>query len=125
MAKSRYLISPLNQEFKTSGRNGPAYEDPKGLMAAEKFARSILEQATDAIIVCDVDNRISEASGAAERLLNSSLDGKLLADAVPLDVAELAQAQPVDATKSSDSVLNLVLQQRAPYGRPRRLDWAR
>jgi PAS domain-containing protein len=91
----------------------------KDLLAAEKFARSILEQATDTIIVCDVDGRISEASGAAERLLNSSLDGKLLADAVPLDVAELAQAQPVDAAKSSDSVLSLVLQQRALCGRPR------
>ena len=93
-----------------------AQKHSEEIAAAEKFARSILEQATDAIIVCDVDGRISKASGAAERLLNGSLGGKLLADAVPLDVADLAQAQPVDAAKSSDSVLNLVLQRRALYG---------
>src|SRR5258708_2842708 len=38
------------------------------------------------------------------------------ADAVPLDVAEVAQAHPPDAPKSSDNVLDLVLQRRALCG---------
>jgi PAS domain S-box-containing protein len=37
------------------------------IAAAERFARSILEQATDAVFVCDADGRITNASWAAER----------------------------------------------------------
>jgi hypothetical protein len=39
MAKSRYLISPSDQEFKTSARSGPAYEDPKRLIGLLCYRR--------------------------------------------------------------------------------------
>ena len=50
--------------------------------AAETFARAIVEQATDAVVVCQAGGRITKASFAAERLLGESLKGKLLADAL-------------------------------------------
>jgi PAS domain S-box-containing protein len=87
-----------------------AQKHSEEIAAAEKFARSILEQATDAIIVCDVHGRISKASWAAERLLNNSLEGQLLANAVPLAVAEPAEAQRPDGNMCSDRILKRVLQ---------------
>ncbi len=38
------------------------------VMAAERFAASLLDQAADAIVVCDVDGRVIRASQAAHRL---------------------------------------------------------
>jgi PAS domain S-box-containing protein len=67
------------------------------ITAAEQFARSILEQATDAVIVCDQDGKITKASWAAERLLSGSLVGRLLHDAVPL-------ATLLDAPESSPPI---------------------
>lgn len=67
--------------------------------AAERFARSILEQATDAVFVCDAAGRISQASWAAERLLERPLVGQRWADAVPVHVAGAAKlpGQPASA----------------------------
>jgi PAS domain S-box-containing protein len=97
--------------------------------AAEKFARAIVEQATDAVVVCDASGRITKASFAAERLLDAPLQGKRLADALPMDV--LAIDLPLDPTPpspdhpltrlagarlSSDQVLDLALRNHALRG---------
>jgi len=84
--------------------------------AAEKFARAVLEQATDAVVVCDVDGRIRKASWSAERLLGMSLEGKLLADAVPMEVVPPAQALPSGVRMSSNQVLDLVVQRHSLHG---------
>ena len=86
------------------------------IAAAEKFARSILEQATDVIIVCDIEGRISKANWAAERLFSGSLDGKLLAEVLPLEITELTQVRPPDTPKFADSILNLVLARQTLCG---------
>lgn len=86
------------------------------LAASERFARSILEQATDAVIVCDADGRITKASLAAERLLDKALEGKLLADAVPMEVALPAEAHLSGVRMSSSEVLEFVLQQQSLHG---------
>lgn len=59
--------------------------------AAETFARSIVEQATAAVIVCNADGRITKASFAAERLMDARLDGKMIGDALPMEVVPPAQ----------------------------------
>lgn len=53
--------------------------------SAERFARSILEQATDAIVVLALDGRITHASGVAEQLAGSSPVGQPFSEAFPLD----------------------------------------
>jgi PAS domain S-box-containing protein len=89
--------------------------------AAEKFARAIVEQATDAVVVCDAGGRISKASFAAERLLGESLNGKLLADAIPMEVApsgetRLSAAYLSSVRMSSGQVLELALRNHSLHG---------
>jgi PAS domain S-box-containing protein len=90
-----------------------AQKHSEDLAASERFARSILEQATDAVIVCDADGRITKASLAAERLLDRALEGKLLVEAVPMEVALPAEAHLPGVRMSSSEVLELVLQQQS------------
>jgi two-component sensor histidine kinase len=81
----------------------------KEIAPAEKFARSVLEQATGVVVVCDADGRIVTASRAAERLLNTSLQGKWLVDALPME--EVSPATDLSSPRmSSSEVLKLVLQ---------------
>jgi PAS domain S-box-containing protein len=54
--------------------------------AAEQFARSILEQATDAVLVCNRSGRITHASWAAERLIGQPVIGQLASQALRLHV---------------------------------------
>jgi PAS domain S-box-containing protein len=53
--------------------------------SAERFARSILEQATDAVVVLALDGRITHASWVAEQLAGSSPVDQLFSEAFPLD----------------------------------------
>lgn len=61
-----------------------AQKHSEEIAAAEQFARSILEQATDAIVVCNRAGRVTHASWAAERLLGRPAIGQLASHAVPL-----------------------------------------
>jgi PAS domain S-box-containing protein len=93
-----------------------AQKHSEELAAAERFARSILEQATDAVVVCNADGRITKASFAAERLLDRPLEGKLLADAIPMEVELPAEAHLSGIPMSSSEVLELVLQRQSLRG---------
>jgi PAS domain S-box-containing protein len=86
------------------------------LAASERFALSILEQATDAVIVCDAEGRITKASLAAARLLDKALEGKLLAEAIPMEVALPAEAHLSGVRMSSSELLELVLQRQSLQG---------
>jgi len=57
---------------------------------AERFARSILEQATEAILVLSSDGRITHASGMAEEIATASPVGRRFSDVFPLDVQTAA-----------------------------------
>jgi two-component sensor histidine kinase/PAS domain-containing protein len=59
---------------------------------AERFARSILEQATAAILVLASDGRITHASGMAEEIATAPPVGRMFSDVFPLDVQTTAQA---------------------------------
>ena len=55
------------------------------LAAAERFARSVLEQATDAVIVCDVAGHVVQMSRAARKLARKmTADRVAFAEAFPL-----------------------------------------
>jgi PAS domain S-box-containing protein len=62
-----------------------AQKHSEEIAAAERFARSILEQAADAVLVFDLLGRVTQASWAAERLLDRGLVGKNLIDVLPLE----------------------------------------
>jgi two-component sensor histidine kinase len=80
-----------------------AQKHSEEIAAAEQFARSILEQATDAVLVCNRAGRITHASFAADRLFGQPLSGQIAWHALPLvlGTAELgegdAQATSVQA----------------------------
>ncbi|HWK94639.1 MAG TPA: HWE histidine kinase domain-containing protein [Pseudolabrys sp.] len=59
---------------------------------AERFARSILEQATDAIAVLGRDGAILHASAMAEELAGRSVIGEMFMDAFPLQTGREAHA---------------------------------
>lgn len=54
------------------------------LLAAERFLRSILEQATEPVVVCDAGGVVTHASRAALALSRQGLIGQPFAQAVPL-----------------------------------------
>jgi len=56
------------------------------IATAERFARSILEQATEAIIVLSSDGQITRASWMAEEIAIAPPVGRMFTDAFPLDV---------------------------------------
>jgi len=73
------------------------------IAAAEQFARSILEQATDAVLVCRESGSITNASWAAERLFGHRVVGQLAQYALPLQFAE------PDASRSNEAVWKDIL----------------
>jgi two-component sensor histidine kinase len=120
-AISRGLIDALVVE----GPEGPqlsivtdltAQKHSEEVEAAEKFARSIVEQATDAVVVCDANGCITTASFAAQRLLNEPVEGRLLKDAFPMEVMPPAQSPLPGVRMSSAAVLDLVFRSRSIHG---------
>ena len=59
---------------------------------AERFARSILEQAAAAILVLSSDGRITHASGMAEKIATAPPVGRMFSDVFPLNVQSTAHA---------------------------------
>jgi PAS domain S-box-containing protein len=82
--------------------------------SAERFARSILEQATDAIVVLALDGRITHASQVAEQLAGVSPVGQLFSDVFPLD-AQSAKEQGT-LTRFSRESLDRALATRPFHG---------
>jgi PAS domain S-box-containing protein len=122
---SPFLSAPVSGAMETAGEEGAVLfivtdlttrKHSEEVEEAETFARSIVEQATDAVVVCDAEGRISKASFAAQRLLDEPLEGRLLRDALPMEVSLPAQ-QPLPAVRiSSAGVLDLVFQDHPLHG---------
>jgi two-component sensor histidine kinase/PAS domain-containing protein len=81
---------------------------------AERFARSILEQATEAIIVLGPDGRITHASWVAEQIAAQPPVGCTFSDAFPLDPQNSKHAGML-ARFSRDS-LDVLLATKAVHG---------
>lgn len=91
-----------------------AHRRAEEIAAAERFARSILEQATDAIVVLDGEGTITHASLAAEHLAASAPRGQAFSAAFPL---ETAADSPEDLLERfSGSRLDALLATRPVHG---------
>ncbi len=76
------------------------------IAAAERFARSILEQATEAIVVLDRAGSITHASDAAELLLGGSPIGQRFTAAFKLEASDRTHAGLLERSSSNlDSML--------------------
>lgn len=75
-----------------------AQKHSEEIAAAEQFARSILEQATDAVLVCNKSGRITHASWAAKHLFGVSIIGQRAQLALPLHIADPDLGQGPEAS---------------------------
>jgi PAS domain S-box-containing protein len=80
-----------------------AQKQSEEIAAAEQFARSIVEQATDVVLVCRSSGAITNASWAAERLFGHQMVGQLAQHALPLQLAG------PDASPSNEAVWKEIL----------------
>ena len=93
-----------------------AQKHSEEIAAAERFARSILEQATDFVLVCDRAGRITKASWAAERLVNRALVGQPVMEVVPFELAGAEQAVAAEPGSSGDALLAAVQAGKSFHG---------
>jgi PAS domain S-box-containing protein len=77
-----------------------AQKHSEEIAAAEQFARSILEQATDAVLVCNRTGRITQASFAADRLFGQPLTGQVAWQTLPL---QIGATEPTDRQGAATS----------------------
>jgi PAS domain S-box-containing protein len=77
------------------------------IAAAERFARSVLEQATEAIVVLSPDGHITHASGRAEELAERPPIGRTFSEAFPLEAEGTEEAATLTrfSTESLDAML--------------------
>ena len=91
-----------------------AHHRAEEIAAAERFARSILEQATDAIVVLNGAGRITHASLAAEYLAGGPTRDKPFSAAFPLETAAGSVEDLLD--RVSGSRLDALLATRPVHG---------
>lgn len=82
--------------------------------AAERFARSILDQATEAIVVLDQDGRITRTSAKAAQLAGRSPAGLTFSEAFQLETPR--KAQPGLLTRLSADALDALLASKPVHG---------
>lgn len=78
------------------------------VLAAERFARSVLEQAADAIVVCDDAGRIVRLSDSAREVCPEEPLRSRFEDAFPLAFEDTAERASVAARAMSGEVLRAV-----------------
>jgi two-component sensor histidine kinase len=83
------------------------YRRAEQIAAAERFARSVLEQATDAIIVLSPKGHITHASWLAEQLAGQPPVGRTFSEAFPLEARSVQEAGTVAqfSAESLDTML--------------------
>ena len=84
------------------------------IAAAERFARSILEQATDAILVLDRSGRITHASDAAGQISKAPPVGLRFSEAFPLAAASIAQQAVLE--RFSSDIIDTLLATKIVHG---------
>jgi PAS domain S-box-containing protein len=77
------------------------------IVAEERLARLILEQAAEAIVVCDEQGRVIRASQAAQRLCDGSPLQRQYAEAFPLRTADAAAPFSIDPVLRGDTLRNV------------------
>ena len=77
------------------------------IAAAERFARSVLEQATDAVVVLSPEGNITHASWRAEQLAEQPPVGRTFSEAFPLEAQSTVEISTLMrfSTESLDTML--------------------
>ena len=86
-----------------------AQKQSEQIAAAEQFVRSILEQASDAIIVCDRSGRITHASWAAQELIGRTPIGLRFVEALPLNGMETGAEKAVTPVLDAGAIVHHLL----------------
>jgi len=86
-----------------------AQKQSEQIAAAEQFVRSILEQASDAIIVSDRAGRITHASWAAQELIGGTPIGLRFVEALPLSGIETGADKAVTAVLDAAAIISQLL----------------
>jgi PAS domain S-box-containing protein len=90
------------------------HQRAKEVALAERFARSILEQATEAIVVLSPNGTITHASALAERLAATHPVGQRFSEVFPLDAQSSSQA--LTLAKFSHDSLDAMLATKPFHG---------
>jgi diguanylate cyclase (GGDEF)-like protein/PAS domain S-box-containing protein len=101
LSVSRLLLNSLPDSFCMVATDLREQKRNEAILAAEEFARAILEQAADAIVICDRTGRIIRASKQAQVLCGNNPLGKQFEQAFSLRQSNGAGFSPVgsiDAT---------------------------
>jgi two-component sensor histidine kinase/PAS domain-containing protein len=77
------------------------------IAAAERFARSVLEQSTEAVVVLSPDGHITHSSGRADQLAEQPPVGCMFSEAFPLEAQSTEEAGTLArfSTESLDTLL--------------------
>jgi two-component sensor histidine kinase/PAS domain-containing protein len=86
------------------------------IAAAERFARSVLEQATEAVIVLAPDGHITHASWRAEQLAEQAPVGCRFSEAFPLEAESTDQAGSLALVRFSAESLDTMLATKPFHG---------
>ncbi len=86
------------------------------IAAAERFARSVLEQATEAVVVLSPDGHITHASWRAEQLAEKSPVGRTFSEAFPLEAQRTDEAGTLALEQFSAESLDTMLATRPFHG---------
>jgi two-component sensor histidine kinase len=86
------------------------------IAAAERFARSVLEQATEAVVVLSPDGHITHASWRAEQLAEQQPVGCTFSEAFPLEAQSTDEAGTLALARFSGENLDTMLATRPFHG---------
>jgi PAS domain S-box-containing protein len=86
------------------------------IAAAERFARSVLEQATEAVVVLSPDSRITHASWRAEQLAERPPVGCAFSEAFPLEAQNADEAGSLALARFSTEGLDVLLATKPFHG---------
>ena len=95
----RRLVCLVATDLRTQRRN-------EAIVASERFARSVLEQVADALVVCGPDGRVIRASRSAEVLCGHNPFPSFFDEAFPLFLAGETAAGSVAARALAGHVLH-------------------
>lgn len=82
------------------------------MAVAERFTRSIVEQLTEAVIVCDGSGRITNVSGAAQRLAAVQPIGRRLDEAFPIAADHSGASSELRGGSAADAIIAAVMRGR-------------
>jgi diguanylate cyclase (GGDEF)-like protein/PAS domain S-box-containing protein len=97
LSVSRILLNKMPDSFCMVATDLTEQKRTETILAAEEFARAILEQAADAIVICDRTGQIIRASKQAQTLCDKNPVGRPFEDAFPLHQSNGVAFAPVGA----------------------------